>query len=393
MLFISHSAGRTGAPIVLLNALRWLKANSALSFEVLVREDGVLRAEFESIAPTQVLAKASTDSYIGKLAQRLGMQRGPTDEDLLDKLTTAYRGKGIDLVYANTITLGRELEALSQLHCPVVTHVHELAHWIEKCGQGNLARVRKYSHQYVAASRAVASYLVGNLGFSPEDISVVHEFVPVAEIEQRAVDSQQIRASLRIPNHAFVVAGSGFETWRKGKDLFVELAKEVTRRCPDIACFFLWVGGWESSKTERNINRQIHHCGLSDRVFFVGEVDNPLDYFAASDVFAMVSREDPFPLVCLEAAALGKPVLCFADAGGMPEFVEDDAGYIVKNLDVVEMADRILQLAKDPELNKNLGKCAHQKVRARHDVEVGAKAILAVVHKLTAHEQSMTPAR
>ncbi|MDH6063711.1 hypothetical protein, partial [Umezakia ovalisporum] len=38
--------------------------------------------------------------------------------------------------------------------------------------------------------------------------------------------------------------------------------------------------------------------------------------------------------VCLEAASLGKPILCFDKAGGEPEFVEDDCGFIVPYLDL-----------------------------------------------------------
>src|SRR5690242_5918890 len=54
-LFVSHDASLTGAPIVLLNFLRWLSAQQLMPFEVLLREGGPLQTEFERIAPTQVL--------------------------------------------------------------------------------------------------------------------------------------------------------------------------------------------------------------------------------------------------------------------------------------------------------------------------------------------------
>ena len=40
-------------------------------------------------------------------------------------------------------------------------------------------------------------------------------------------------------------------------------------------------------------------------------------------------EEDPYTLVCLEAAALEKPYVCFEGAGGSPEFVEEDCGFVV----------------------------------------------------------------
>ena len=94
--------------------------------------------------------------------------------------------------------------------------------------------------------------------------------------------------------------------------------------------------------------RQIEDSGLAAHVTFLGPKPNPRDWFRAGDVFLLPSREDPFPLVCLEAAEAGMPVVCFAEAGGMPDFVEDDAGFVVPYLDVEAMAEAV-----DPELYRN----------------------------------------
>jgi glycosyltransferase involved in cell wall biosynthesis len=91
------------------------------------------------------------------------------------------------------------------------------------------------------------------------------------------------------------------------------------------------------------------------------------------------SREDPFPLVCLEAAAFEKPILCFENAGGMPEFVEEDAGFVVPYLDVEVMCQRVAQLHDDPQLLSQLGQVAANKVRNRHDVSQGGAEILKIV--------------
>src|SRR5262245_56080071 len=59
VLFISHEASRTGAPIVLLHFLRWFKRNTDIPFMVLVRESrgamGELLQEFDSLGPLFML--------------------------------------------------------------------------------------------------------------------------------------------------------------------------------------------------------------------------------------------------------------------------------------------------------------------------------------------------
>jgi glycosyltransferase involved in cell wall biosynthesis len=117
-------------------------------------------------------------------------------------------------------------------------------------------------------------------------------------------------------------------------------------------------------------------------VHVVPHVDQALPYFALCDVFAMVSREDPYPLVCLEAASLGKPILCFDGAGGEKEFVEEDCGFVVPYIDVEAMAAKAEILLASPDLRRRLGEAAKRKVRERHDLSVAAPKMLAVIEGL-----------
>ncbi len=55
VLFIrGHEASRTGALLVLLNFLRWLRGNSDVDFEILLRQGGELLGDFQALAPTSV---------------------------------------------------------------------------------------------------------------------------------------------------------------------------------------------------------------------------------------------------------------------------------------------------------------------------------------------------
>jgi glycosyltransferase involved in cell wall biosynthesis len=143
----------------------------------------------------------------------------------------------------------------------------------------------------------------------------------------------------------------------------------------------MWIGGSTNGMELYEIEHDIRQAGISDRVHFINHVSNPLDYYREFNVFAMISREDPFPLVNLEVASLGKPIVCFKNAGGTPEFVEDDAGFIVPYLDIAEMADKIILLAKDDELRKKLGRRSLEKVKENYDISVGASKILKIVER------------
>jgi glycosyltransferase involved in cell wall biosynthesis len=74
--------------------------------------------------------------------------------------------------------------------------------------------------------------------------------------------------------------------------------------------------------------------------------------------------------VALEAASIGRPILCFAGGGGMPEFVADGGGFALPYLGVDEMAGRVLELHDDAELRSALGQSAGAQVRDSYDAAV-----------------------
>jgi len=380
-LFISHSAGRTGAPLMLLNFLTWMKEKTDIQFEVLLKTTGELERDFARLAPTRIFSPSQAKQSIwARLKRRLGFE-STASKTHIAHLLDHYRNSGISLIYSNTITNGEILEALSPIGIQAVTHIHELDYWIKESGEKNLAQVKRYSSAFITASHAVERNLVDNYGFSGDTIQTVHSFIPSVPVPPSDFARALIRKNLGISSDAFVVVGSGYETWRKGKDLFVQLAACVRQRLKVENVHFLWVGGRIDNEEYYKIAHDIKKAGLKEYVHFCGEVSNPLDYFAASDIFTLVSREDPYPLVCLEAAILGKPILCFDNAGGMPEFVEDDAGFVVPYLDVEAMADKVIDLIKDEKLREQTGERAAQKVKERHVIPVAAPQLLQAINQ------------
>jgi glycosyltransferase involved in cell wall biosynthesis len=73
---------------------------------------------------------------------------------------------------------------------------------------------------------------------------------------------------------------------------------------------FVWVG-YQSAEEYAQAVYEAEKLGLEKTVIFTGLKESPQDYYQLFDLFLLSSREDPFPLAALEAAALGKPLFCF----------------------------------------------------------------------------------
>ncbi len=411
IVFISHDAYRAGASMLLLNFLRWLRANTTIPFEIVIREgegaSGELEAEFATLAPVFVLDRTTSPEghASGGIVRRLAARAMGTPVGApprycahcgarvsssgdrprqLGPLLKRLAREDVALIYSNTVTNGEVFEPLASLGRPIISHVHELDYWIRyRIGMESFRWVQKYTDHYVAVSEAVKSNLVQSHGIPEASVDVVHGFVPVHALQAGGLEEarRRVRDELAIPADSLIVAASGATEWWKGPDLFIQLAHAVRQRGSKAQVSFLWVGGEAQGFRFAQLQHDIVNLGLATCTRFLGVRRNAYDYFAAADVFVLVSRVDSFPLAVLEAAALGKPIVCFDGSGGAKEFVEDDAGVVAPYLDVPAMAERVTALLESPALRGRLGQRAAAKVRERHDVSVAAPRLLKIIQR------------
>jgi glycosyltransferase involved in cell wall biosynthesis len=384
IVFVSHDASRTGAPIFLLRFIRWFKENESVPFRVLIGSDGPLVKDFASFAPVDLFQPPRT--FRNRVLRKLHVDSGVIRHHRA-ALRTKYEKEGVGLVYANTFVTGKVLDFLSFLSCPTLCHVHELSSEIRP-GSENAELMRKHVSRYIAVSDAVRDYLTTSVSIRPDRVQTVHGFIPLDNdlFPQRAHLRRAIRVQLGIESEAKVILGCGSIGHRKGVDLFVEVATRALRACPHLPVHFVWVGGDRAQA--REAQQLAAHKGIGRAVHFIGSLPEVAPLYAASDVFLLTSREDPFPLVMMEAALHSVPVICFADSGGAGEFVGRDAGIIVPKQDVDAMARATLSLLTDEELGERIGLAARRKVLRRYALNDAAPRLSAIIREELAYMSS-----
>src|SRR5262249_12824457 len=128
---------------------------------------------------------------------------------------------------------------------------------------------------------------------------------------------------------------------------------------------FVWVGQCHDENLKRWVLHDAEINGLQDRIRFIGPRSSVAPYYLAADLLMLTSREDPCPLVNMEAMESRVPVVAFTDAGGAPE-VLDDAGICVPYLDVGAMADAVRRLLSDAQLRHAMGHRGEARIRERY---------------------------
>lgn len=386
LLAVTHEASRTGAPIVLLRFLQWLRNEHGSHVETIALKGGPLLEEFAAVGPVHHIPAYGTESLPRRVEQgmlRAGLERSSTSVRMARLKLQSRNLRGFDVLYCNSSTSAVALRMLPELPPHVIAHVHELTsafnHWMDDEDRRWLLA---HSSRFVVAADCVGANLVDNHGVDAAHIRRCYEFIDPPSTSRR--DVERARAALSLDDDELVVGCMGTADWRKGTDLFLQMAALVRRRAPDLKVRFVWVGfrpEWESIGHDADVRG----LGLDDILTFAGEVADPASYLELMDVFCLTSREDPYPLVCLEAGALGVPVVSF-DNGGMRELAmasgEEPLLTRIPYLDVEQMADAVIERLRSPALRALEGARLQEWVLDKHLADRGAADIGVVMAEL-----------
>ena len=132
--------------------------------------------------------------------------------------------------------------------------------------------------------------------------------------------------------------------------------------------------------SREGLEKTPHRVAKANLFLTQGYKMNAVEIINCCDVFLVSSREDPFPLVVLEAALCGKPILGFKNTGGVDEFIDDSCGIKVDYLNVFEMSKQITTL--NSQNIKNLGEKSRDKVLRKYNFEVSIKKIESIFKEM-----------
>jgi len=357
ILLVSHSACRTGAPLCLLRVARELALRPDVECWIVLKQGGALIESFAAIAPV-----LEVDDLVAQGVRRDDAPR------LIATSFHEFSSRGVAI--CNTMAVSSFHAALAERNVPVLSWVHELPTFIESLGgRDAVDHIKAASRKIMVPSEAVRAALSSHFHIDADRIRTVYNGQdPVTLGMVRETMRGQVRQELAIPGDAFIVLGCGTIDLRKGADLFVNVARMVLtdplHESLAGRTWFVWAGHGSDESLAHWLR---HDAGIGekdDRIRFIGAKSSMAPYYMASDVLALTSREDPCPLVNMEAMESGLPVVTFLDAGGAPEVLAD-AGVCVPYIDSGAMAKSVCELLDDPPLRAEMGRRGQARIRER----------------------------
>ncbi len=168
---------------------------------------------------------------------------------------------------------------------------------------------------------------------------------------QSGATRNDILEMLALPERRLVTIVANLQHPVKDHPTFLRAAARVCAEVPDVA--FVIAG---EGKLREGLRELAAQMGLEREVFFIGRCEKVAELLSVSDVCALSSTAEGFSNAILEYMAAARPVVV-TDVGGAREAViEGETGYIVSARDDRQMAERMIELLRDPERAREMGK-------------------------------------
>lgn len=350
VLFLSTSMGMGGADQQLLSAARKLRS----------RGHEVLIVSLTPLGPMGLEAKS-----IGIPTQSLEMRRGFPDPRGLVRLGRLVRTWKPDVLHSHMVHANLMARVL-RLFVPIPAMISTI-HNIYEGGRLRMAAYRltnRLVDQMTIISEAAADHFITE-GIVPRELlRVVPNGVDTdlfREVLPEARDA--VRRSLGLEREFVWLAVGRFEIAKDYPNMLRAFAR-VREQHPRSVLLLVGRGSLQG-ETEALVQA----LDLTSQVRFLGVRDNVPEVMSAADAYVMSSAWEGMPMVLLEAAAAGLPIVATHVGGNREVVCNEESGFLVPPRAPDQLGLAMLRLMETSEAHRrSMGDRGRQHVRANYSL-------------------------
>lgn len=340
VLLVTHLLNYTGAPMLLLNVA---KVFQLMGYKVILLspEDGELKEEFLKIGVDVII---DGNSYVEENAYK------------------KYQKMGIKFCLFNTYLTFLSYNYFSS-HIPSIWWIHD--NLLPSQVSQTLKCILKNSKDIYVPSELTKSYI------SKYNSDIKLLTYPIQDSVKEIVQPKKSKDILQIAIIAAIQP-------RKGHDIAVKAIKSLPAEFRE-KVNFIFIGEESVIDYCQSLKKELIDVKEVSFLPVVKERNKYHQIYEEIDVLLCPSREDPYPLVVIDALMHGCPVICSDHVGQKDIIKTTQSGFVFENENYQELAEKICYLLGHKENISELSKNARQAYLQFFDYESCALELKKIV--------------
>lgn len=196
----------------------------------------------------------------------------------------------------------------------------------------------KYYDEFVAVSDALIEPFRKESGVTDKKITPIQNYISIKEIHEKLKCEPE---DLNIDKSCMNFVALGRLCHQKGYDIMIDYFSAALKKRSDLRLYIIGDG-----EDRQAVEEQISRLSLEDKVFLLGNQQNPFCYMKHMDAFISTSRYEGQGMNIMEAMVVGLPLYCTKN---LEKYVPD----LVGRADMVKALTESEKAEKTPDdLNK-----------------------------------------
>lgn len=221
-----------------------------------------------------------------------------------------------------------------------------------------------FPHKVVTVSEYVRKYLIHEEGIAETKVVSIPTGIDIERFNPDKVKAVS-RSEFNIPSGAPVIGTVAILRRKKDHHTLLDAIPIILKEFPDAVFIFAGDG-----PQREDIERKILEKGIGKNVKLLGFRKDIPEILKMIDLFVLPTLQEALGTSYLEAMAMGKPVVG-TKVGGVPEVVMDGiSGVLVEPEKSQLLAKAIIELLRDKEKMKRMGRAGEAYVKENYSVDV-----------------------
>lgn len=231
----------------------------------------------------------------------------------------------------------------------------------------------------ITVSEASVDDIEKYFGIQKEKIHVIHNgideelFKPTNHNDRSITSNEKTENNNHSNDSRFLFVGET-ENKHKGFRILLKALEELDNRIN----YELRVINGNSPSSEYT-EKLIRKHGLEDRVEYIGRVPTLelVKEYSSATAVVMPSLHEGFGLPAIEAMSCETPLIA-TTSGALPEIISSKAGILVPPRDTNRLAEALMEIHQNPELQEKMGKKGREKIKDQFTWKKAAEKVTEV---------------